>query len=232
MTIAMMAEFGVKVENDRYKSFFIPSSKKYRGREYNIEPDASNASYFLAAAAVTGGTVTVDRIGTTSIQGDVAFVDVLEKMGCTVTKSADSITVTGPEMLSAVNFDATMIPDMAQTLAVVACFANGVSHFTGLKTLRVKETDRISAMATEMRKIGADVTEGPDYLIVSPPVRVISAAIDTYDDHRMAMSFAIAGLRIDGLIINDPGCVQKTFPDFWDRWSGAFPGSIADKDLQ
>jgi 3-phosphoshikimate 1-carboxyvinyltransferase len=226
MTIGMMAEFGVRVENDAYRTFFIPAGQKYVGQRYAIEPDASNASYFLAAAAVTQGRVTVNGIGSKSIQGDIGFVDVLENMGCEVIRGADSFTIVGPAYLQSIDFDASLIPDMAQTIAVTACFAVGTTRLTGLSTLRFKETDRIAAMATELRKLGAMVTEGEESLIIEPPALFHSAAIDTYDDHRMAMSFAIAGLRIQGITINDPGCVAKTFPDFWDRWSVAFPGSV------
>jgi 3-phosphoshikimate 1-carboxyvinyltransferase len=226
MTLSMMEDFGITAENHNYESFNIPARQTYLGRDYAIEPDASNASYFLAAAAVTGGTVTVEHLGTDSIQGDIAFVDVLEMMGCIVSKTPHSFTVTGPAQLLPIDFDATRIPDMAQTLAVAACFASGPSRLSGLKTLRVKETDRISAMATELRKIGVSVIEGPESLLITPPPEFTSAAIDTYDDHRMAMSFAVAGLKVDNLVINDPGCVAKTFPDFWNRWDRAFPGSI------
>jgi len=230
MTLSMMSTFGVKAENHGYRLFTIPSCQKYIGRDYAIEPDASNASYFLAAAAVTGGQVTVTGLGTNSIQGDIAFADVLEQMGCSVSRSNDSFTVTGPQQLLPVDFDASSIPDMAQTLAVVAAFASGTSRITGLQTLRVKETDRISAMAAELRKIGISVTEGADFLVISPSSSYTPATVKTYEDHRMAMSFAVAGLKIDGLTIDDPSCVAKTFPDFWDRWESAFPHSIAKRN--
>ncbi len=228
MTLSMMADFGVTATNNNYRSFTIPAGQRYLGREYDVEPDASNASYFFSAAAVTGGLVTVEGLGTLSMQGDIHVVDVLEQMGCSVLREASSTTVSGPSELKPIDFDASSIPDMAQTIAVVAAFAAGPSRLTGLKTLRVKETDRIAAMAKELRKIGSTVTEGSDYLIIQPGLTK-AAAIDTYDDHRMAMSFAVAGLKIDDLIINDPGCVSKTFPDFWTRWSGAFPNTLLDE---
>jgi 3-phosphoshikimate 1-carboxyvinyltransferase len=227
ITLRMMEDFGVTAVNHNFKALSVPSSSAYHARDYAIEPDASNASYFIAAAAVTGGTVTVNNLGTSSIQGDFAVVDVFEQMGCKITRSSNSVTIDGPSVLTGIEFDAVEIPDMAQTLAVVACFAAGSTRLSGLSNLRVKETDRIAAMATELRKIGADVDEGSDYLVIHPKSNYIAAAIDTYDDHRMAMSFAVAGLRIDGLTINDPGCVSKTFPDFWKRWESAFSNSAA-----
>jgi 3-phosphoshikimate 1-carboxyvinyltransferase len=226
ITLSVMAAFGVRVQNDSYRSFAIDCPQVYSGRDYLIEPDASNASYFFAAAAISGGKVTVNNLGTSSIQGDVHFVDVLEQMGCKIDRFPDSITVTGPLQLSAIDVDAKRIPDMAQTIAVVACFANGKSRISGLDNLRVKETDRISAMATELRKLGVSVKEGIDNLELNPPKHLTPAAIDTYDDHRMAMSFTVAGLRTGGIIINDPNCVRKTFPNFFECWGRAFPGSI------
>jgi 3-phosphoshikimate 1-carboxyvinyltransferase len=226
MTVSMMLSFGVDVTQKDHSSFFVRGGQTYTGQEYFVEPDASNASYFLAAAAVTGGQTTIDGLGTSSIQGDVAFVDVLGLMGCTITKTPNSLTVTGPLTLTGIDFDASAIPDMAQTIAVVAAFADGKTHLTGLKTLRVKETDRIHALAVELRKIGAEITEYDDALTILPSKHTLAGEIDTYDDHRMAMSFAVAGLKIDGLTINDPGCVSKTFPAFWERWEKAFPGSI------
>jgi 3-phosphoshikimate 1-carboxyvinyltransferase len=227
MTISMMKSFGVDVFPETH-SYFIPSGQKYFAQLYSVEPDASNASYFLAAAAVTAGTVRVEGLGSSSIQGDIAFIDVLEKMGCKIEKTADSLTVTGSKELAGIEFDASEIPDMAQTIAVVAAFARSPTKLTGLRTLRVKETDRISALANELTKIGSVVTEGDDFLVISPATCPTRADINTYHDHRMAMSFAVAGLKIKGLRINDPGCVAKTFPDFWKRWSTAFPGAIKE----
>jgi len=224
MTQAVMRVFGVEMENDNYQRLRVRAGQRYQARDYEIEADASNASYFLAAAAVTGGTVTVSNLGTSSIQGDVRFADALERMGCIVTRGAQ-ISVTGPARLSAIDVNMEDIPDTAQTLAVCAAFADGPSRISGLASLRVKETDRLRAVAVELPKLGAGVEEGPDFWVIHPPVGgvYLPAEIDTYDDHRMAMAFAVAGLRIPGVVINEPGCVAKTFPDFWQRWSKAFP---------
>ena len=223
ITQSVMQSFGVSMHNEDYQRLRVPSRQRYLGREYVIEADASNASYFLAAAAVTGGTVTLDNLGSDSIQGDIGFVDVLERMGCTVTRGA-SVTLTGPKRLSGIDADMEAIPDTAQTLAVVAAFADGPSRLTNIASLRVKETDRVRAIAQELPKLGVRVDEGKSDWIITPPHNGVysSAAIDTYDDHRMAMAFAVAGLRIPGVSIQSPGCVAKTFPDFWERWTGAF----------
>ena len=223
ITQAVMHSFGVEMHNDDYRRLTVESGQRYDGREYTIEADASNASYFLAAAAVTGGTVTLTNLGSQSIQGDIRFIDVLERMGCIVTRGK-MISVTGPARLGGIEADMTAIPDTAQTLAVVAAFADGPSHLTGLASLRVKETDRLKAITTELSKLGVGVDEGRDNWTISPPLNGIytGAVIDTYDDHRMAMSFAVAGLRVPDITINDPGCVAKTFPDFWERWERAF----------
>lgn len=223
ITQAVMASFGVAMNNDNYRALRVKSGQRYAGREYAVEADASNASYFLAAAAVTGGRVTLLNLGTDSIQGDVRFLDVLERMGCTVTRGAQ-ITLQGPERLRAIDADMEAIPDTAQTLAAAALFADGPSRITGLASLRVKETDRVRAMATEMAKLGARVEEGPDFWVIHPLTagQSVPAEIETYADHRMAMAFAVAGLRAPGVTIGDPGCVAKTFPDFWQRWETAF----------
>ena len=223
ITQAVMQSFGVEMENDNYQRLSVKSGQRYQGRDYVIEADASNASYFLAAAAVTGGSVTLENLGSDSIQGDIRFADVLERMGCTIQRGKN-LSVTGPARLQGIEADMKAIPDTAQTLAVVAAFAAGPSHLTGLASLRVKETDRLHAVAKELPKLGVRVEEGRDDWTIFPPTdgSYHGAAIDTYDDHRMAMSFAVAGLRIPGVVINDPGCVAKTFPDFWERWKGAF----------
>ena len=223
ITRSVMASFGVEMVNDDYRRLSVPSGQRYAAREFAVEADASNASYFLAAAAVTGGTVTLENLGADSIQGDVNFVDVLERMGCSVTRGP-KITLTGPARLTAIQADMEAIPDTAQTLAVVCAFADGPSHLTNLASLRVKETDRVAAIAKELPKLGVRVDEGRDDWIIRPPApnAFMGAAIDTYDDHRMAMAFAVAGLRVPGVLINHPGCVAKTFPDFWQRWETAF----------
>ena len=223
ITQSVMASFGIELVNESYQTLRVPAGQRYGGRDYAIEADASNASYFLAAAAVTRGTVTLENLGTDSIQGDIRFLDVLEQMGCTVSRGT-SITLSGPVQLRAITADMEAIPDMAQTLAVVAAFADGPSRITNIASLRVKETDRVRAIAKELPKLGVQVAEGPSDWTITPPTDgvYLSGKIDTYDDHRMAMAFAVAGLRIPGIRINNPGCVAKTFPDFWERWTGAF----------
>ncbi len=214
MTLAVMEAFGVQIANHKYRRFNIEPAR-YRGRTYAIEPDASAASYFFAAAAVTGGSVTVEGLGTRSVQGDMGFVDVLEHMGCRVERSNHSTTVTGGP-LRGVDVDMNAISDTVMTLAAVATFAEGMTRIRNIGHIRHKETDRISALATELRKIGANVEEQPDGLILFPPARIQPARIATYDDHRMAMSFALLGLKAEGITIEDPSCVAKTYPNFWD----------------
>jgi 3-phosphoshikimate 1-carboxyvinyltransferase len=173
--------------------------------------------YFLSAPAVVGGRVTVPGIGTNSMQGDVRFVEILEQMGCDVAMDADRVTVSRNvrRELRAVDVDLGAMPDVAPTLAVLALFADGVTTIRGIANLRIKESDRIVALKTELTKLGASVEELPDGLRITPPNRLMAAAVDTYNDHRMAMSFALAGLRCPGLIIQDMECCSKTFPDFF-----------------
>ena len=216
MTLAVMEAFGVAASNRKFRRFDIYPAH-YRGREYLIEPDASAASYFFALAALTGGTITVQGLGPASLQGDLAFVDVLEHMGCTVRRDPGQTTVTGGP-LRAVDVDMNAISDTVMTMAVVALFADGVTRIRNIGHIRHKETDRIAALAVELRKLGARVDDLPDGLIIEPPAlsRLQPARITTYDDHRMAMAFALAGLKIPGVTILDPGCVAKTYPVFWD----------------
>jgi len=215
MTLAVMRSFGVDVEaNERLELFRISSPTPYHARVFAIEPDASAASYFWAAAAVTGGNVTVEGLSADSLQGDVAFVDCLAQMGCEVRRDADTISVVG-RPLRGIDVDMNAISDTVQTLAVVALFADGATTIRNVAHIRHKETDRIAALATELRKLGADVLERDDGLTIRPG-RLQGATIDTYNDHRMAMSFAIAGLRIAGLRISNPACVEKTYPAFFD----------------
>jgi len=214
MTLAVMESFGVHIESADNSRFLIPNTGGYQAREYAIEPDASAASYFFGAAAVTGGEVTVEGLSVASLQGDVAFVDVLERMGCQVLRTGDSITVVG-RALRGIEVDMNPISDTVQTLAAVALFADGPTTVTGVAHIRHKETDRIHALAVELRKLGAEVDEFADGLRITPrPLH--AAAIDTYDDHRMAMSLALAGLRVPGVVINDPGCTSKTYPEFFE----------------
>ncbi|HWB11181.1 MAG TPA: 3-phosphoshikimate 1-carboxyvinyltransferase [Pirellulales bacterium] len=212
MTLAVMEAFGVSVSRDGLREFRLPRSA-YRGRPYAIEPDASAASYFFAAAAITQGEVTVEGLSKASLQGDVAFVDVLKQLGCQVSYGADHIHVTGGR-LRGVTVNMNAISDTVQTLAAVALFADGPTTITGVGHIRHKETDRIAALATELRKLGAIVEESPDGLRITPR-QLRGAAIDTYHDHRMAMSLALVGLRQPGVIIRDPGCTAKTYPGFW-----------------
>ncbi len=215
MTMAVMEAFGVRIGNRKDRRFDVRPAR-YAGRAYAIEPDASAASYLFAAAALTGSTITVEGLGTSSVQGDLAFVDLLEHMGCTVVREPDSTTVIGPDELRGIDVDMNAISDTVMTLAVVALFARGITRIRNVGHIRHKETDRIAALANELRKLGAAVDEQADGLIVFPPDRVTPARIATYDDHRMAMAFALAGLKAPGVTILDPSCVAKTYPGFWD----------------
>jgi 3-phosphoshikimate 1-carboxyvinyltransferase len=225
MTIRMMASFGVTALDRALEGelrYVVPCGQRYAAQDYVIEPDASNASYFLAAAAVAGGRVTVRGLGEGSIQGDVGFSEVLEQMGCRVERRADDLTVIGPprgRRLRGLDVDLNAMPDMAQTLAVVALFAEGPTTIRNVANLRVKETDRLAALANELGKFGAEVEIFADGLRVRPPQRPTPARVHTYDDHRMAMSFAVAGLALDGVEILDPECVKKSFPDFFTRFA-------------
>jgi 3-phosphoshikimate 1-carboxyvinyltransferase len=222
MTLDVMRAFGIDVSRGDLRRFTIPGGH-YRGQDYDVEPDASAASYFFAAAAVTGGEVTVEGLNRRALQGDVAFVDVLAQMGCTVRESADGLTVRGPdpargERLRGIDVDMNAISDTVQTLGPVAMFAAGPTTIRGVGHIRHKETDRIRAVAVELRKLGATVEEATDGLKIVPQADVsgyLGAEIDTYDDHRMAMSFALAGLKIPGVVIRDPGCTAKTYPEFF-----------------
>jgi 3-phosphoshikimate 1-carboxyvinyltransferase len=222
MTAAVMRAFGVDVELDteEWRTFRVAPGQRYVGRSYHIEPDASNASYFFAAAAVTGGRVRVDGLGSWSTQGDLNFVHVLSAMGAEVTIADDYVEVIGPPdgILRGVDLDLNAISDTAQTLAAIAPFANGPTTIRGVEHARLKETDRVAALATELRRLGQVVDERPDGLTIHP-APITPADIHTYDDHRMAMSFAIAALRAPGIRILDPGCTAKTFPDFFERLS-------------
>ena len=214
MTLDVMAAFGVDVRTGTaMESFRVPNNRGYRSCKYAIEPDASAASYFFAAAAITGGRVTVEGLSLGSMQGDVAFCTCLEQMGCEVQYNRDSITVVGGP-LRGVDVNMNKISDTVQTLAAVALFAEGATRVTGVAHNRHKETDRIGDLATELRKLGATVEEHHDGLTIAP--RTLQAAeIETYRDHRMAMSLALVGLRQPGVVIRDPGCTEKTYPHFF-----------------
>jgi 3-phosphoshikimate 1-carboxyvinyltransferase len=225
ITIRLMERFGVTVERDGWARFTVPAGAQYRSPgTIMVEGDASSASYFLAAGAIGGGPVRVEGVGRASIQGDVGFADALIRMGANVMMGDDWIEVRGVESddgrLAAIDMDFNLIPDAAMTIAVAALFADGPTTLRNIASWRVKETDRIAAMATELRKVGATVEEGADYLIVTPPVALVAdAAIDTYDDHRMAMCFSLVSLGGVPVRINDPKCVGKTFPDYFDRFA-------------
>ncbi|MCC7291565.1 MAG: 3-phosphoshikimate 1-carboxyvinyltransferase [Phycisphaerales bacterium] len=206
---------------DGSAKIIIPAPQRYEARVYPIEPDASNACYFLAAPAVAGGRVTVKGLTRASIQGDAAFTQVLENLGCRVESRADGMTVTGPPAgtkLHSLDIDLNAMPDQAQTLAVLALFADGPTTIRNVANLRVKETDRLAALERELRKLGAHVEEREDGLTILPPAPIRPATIETYDDHRMAMSFALAGLGVEGVVISDPGCCAKTLPEFFAVW--------------
>ena len=219
MTMDVMARFGVPVENQDHRFFRVPAGEGYQspGRAL-VEGDASSATYFLSAAAIRGGTVRVNGVGADSVQGDVQHAEILEEMGATVRRGPDWIEVTGGE-LQGVDVDLNHMPDAAMTIATTALFAQGTTVIRNIYNWRVKETDRLVAMATELRKVGAEVVEGRDYLEITPPTEIVPATIDTYDDHRMAMSFSLAALGTSEITINDPSCVSKTFPDYFEQLS-------------
>ena len=214
MTLAVMESFGVSVPAGDLSQLQIAAPRCYKSRAYEIEPDASAASYFWAAAAIAGGRVTVAGLGQGSLQGDVAFCHCLEMMGCRVEYHAGETTVIGGP-LRGIDVDMNAISDTVQTLAPVALFAQGPTNIRGVAHIRHKETDRIAAVATELRKFGAVVEERADGLRITPPAKVYGATIETYDDHRMAMGMALVGLRTAGVVINDPLCTAKTYPGFF-----------------
>jgi 3-phosphoshikimate 1-carboxyvinyltransferase len=224
ITLNLMARFGVKVEREGWQRFTIPAGQRYRSPgTVHVEGDASGASYFLAAGAIGGGPVRVEGVGRNSIQGDVKFAEALAVMGARIEMGENFIEARAPESgkLKAFDLDLNHIPDAAMTLAVAALFADGPCKLRNIASWRVKETDRIAAMATELRKVGATVEEGADYIKVTPPARLVAnAAIDTYDDHRMAMCFSLVALGETPVRINDPKCVNKTFPDYFARFTG------------
>lgn len=216
ITLDVMARFGVQVENHDYQRFVIPAGQHYVSPgDIMVEGDASSASYFLAAAAIAGGSVRVHGSGSTSVQGDARFAEVLEQMGAKVTWGDTWIEVSRGT-LKGVDVDLNHIPDAAMTIATTALFAEGPTTIRNIYNWRVKETDRLSAMSTELRKLGATVEEGEDYLSIIPPQQITSAAIDTYDDHRMAMCFSLAAFGDSPITINDPGCTAKTFPTYFE----------------
>ncbi|ECF7066890.1 3-phosphoshikimate 1-carboxyvinyltransferase [Salmonella enterica subsp. enterica] len=217
ITLNLMKTFGVEIANHHYQQFIVKGGQQYRspGR-YLVEGDASSASYFLAAGAIKGGTVKVTGIGRNSMQGDIRFADVLEKMGATITWGDDFIACTRGE-LHAIDMDMNHIPDAAMTIATTALFAKGTTTLRNIYNWRVKETDRLFAMATELRKVGAEVEEGHDYIRITPPAKLHHADIGTYNDHRMAMCFSLVALSDTPVTILDPKCTAKTFPDYFEQ---------------
>ncbi|OYW40236.1 MAG: 3-phosphoshikimate 1-carboxyvinyltransferase [Hydrogenophilales bacterium 12-61-10] len=219
ITLAMLRRFGIEVAKDSWQRFSVPESARYASPgEIWVEGDASSASYFLAAGAIGGGPVRVEGVGRESVQGDVRFADALALMGAQIEMGPNWIEARAPACgrLKAIELDCNPIPDAAMTLAVAALFADGVTTLTNIASWRVKETDRIAAMATELRKVGATVEEGADFIRITPPLKLISnAVIDTYDDHRMAMCLSLVTLGGVPIRINEPACVNKTFPTYF-----------------
>lgn len=220
LTLEVMELLGISVERDGYERFSVPGNRIYRAGRYTVETDASNASYFWGAAAVTGGTATVRHIDPSTRQGDIRLLECFERMGCRVAASGDGISVTGGP-LSAIDVDMSDMPDMVPTLAVVAAFAKGRTVIRNVAHLRAKESDRLSAVATELSKMSVSVEEQDDGLVIRGGAPT-GARIETYDDHRIAMSFAVAGLRAAGTKIEEERCVDKSFPDFWEVFEGLY----------
>ena len=225
ITLDVMQSFGVEVINDDYQRLSIKAGQEYRSPgSIMVEGDASSASYFLAAAAIKGGTVRVDGVGSNSIQGDKLFAKVLEQMGATVHYGPTYIEVSRNGELEAVDLDLNHIPDAAMTIATTALFAKGTTAIRNIYNWRVKETDRLYAMPTELRKVGATVVEGEDFIEITPPTQLQAATIDTYDDHRIAMCFALVALGDTSVTINDPGCTAKTLPNFFELFKSISNG--------
>jgi 3-phosphoshikimate 1-carboxyvinyltransferase len=223
ITLAMMAQFGVTVVRDGWRRFHVPPAKYVAPGQYAVEGDASSASYFIAAAAIGGGPVRIHGVGENALQGDVKFADAMAQMGAQISYENNAIIAAAPAngRLRAIQADMNHIPDAAMTLAVAALFADGTTKLSNIASWRVKETDRIAAMAAELRKLGAIVEEGADFISVTPPQGVplnSQVAIDTYDDHRIAMCFSLVTLGARGVPvrINDPKCVNKTYPAYFD----------------
>jgi len=216
MTISIMKDFGVEIERKGYERFVIHPAHYSPLSTYSIESDASAASYFFAAPAICGGTVKVENISRKSVQGDLAFLDVLQQMGCTVEETDNCLLIAGNAELHGIDVDMRDIPDTAQTLAVVAPFANSPTRIRGIASARVKETDRVSATCNELKRLGVQVDEHEDGMTIYPCSTFKHANVETYNDHRMAMSFSLIGLCLDGVTIENPSCVSKTFPNFFE----------------
>ena len=218
ITVDVMEQFGVQVERQEYNYFKLPSSQGYNACEFVVQGDASSASYFWAAAAVTGGTVMTENIYPFKTrQGDIRFLEILERMGCRVEKNTDRVVVHGSE-LSGIEADMSSMPDMVPSLAAVALFSSGKTHIRNVHHLRIKESDRLHSIAHEWNKLGAGVEETEDGLIVHGGGTLSGAVLDPHDDHRIAMSLAVIGLKVPGVKIQNEGCVKKSFPRFWELW--------------
>jgi 3-phosphoshikimate 1-carboxyvinyltransferase len=228
MTVALVRRFGGVIETSAQgRTFTVPGRQRYNAPGlFAVEPDASAASYFFAAAALTGGKVRIPGLGRDALQGDVAFVDVLEAMGCRVTRGEDFIEVAGAQGLKGVTVDMNAISDTVMTLAALAPFADGPTVIDNVAHIRHKETDRLQAVATELTRLGVRVDERADGITIYPATKITPATIHTYDDHRMAMAFALVGLRARGVVIADPGCVAKTFPDYFTRLEDLTAGNL------
>lgn len=215
MTLSMMRAFGIEVQREGYERFTIRGGRYLARETYAIEPDATAASYFFAAAAICGGSVRVQGLTRSSVQGDVGFPDVLADMGCTVVETPDYMEVRGTDSLHGLEIDLSDCPDTAQTLAAIAPFAATATTISGIRSARLKESDRVHATCRELARLGIRVDEHPDGMTIHPCTAIQPASIHTYDDHRMAMAFSLLGLRVPGIHIEDPGCVSKTFPGYF-----------------
>ena len=215
MTLAMMKDFGVEIERNGYSRFVVHPAFYSPQAPYDIKSDASAASYFFAAPAICGGTVRVENISRKSKQGDIAFLNVLQQMGCIIKECNDFVEVAGAPSLCGVDVDMRDIPDTAQTLAAIVPFASSPTRIRGIASARLKETDRISATCTELARLGVQVQEHKDGMTIYPCKKFTPAPVQTYNDHRMAMAFSLIGLRMNGVTIENPGCVSKTFPDYF-----------------
>ncbi len=229
MTVSVMERLGIRLDRDGYERFHIPGGQRYASGDYTVEPDISNASYFWAAAAIAGGRVKVRGVEPDSRQGDIRLTALFERMGCVISQEADGLAVSGAidaagrPRLSAVDVDMGDMPDMVPTLAVAAAFAEGTTVIRNVAHLRAKESDRLAVVAAELTKMGISARPTESELIIEGG-KPHGAVIDTYDDHRIAMSFAVAGLAVPGVIIGDEGCVRKSFPNFWDVFEGLYKG--------
>jgi 3-phosphoshikimate 1-carboxyvinyltransferase len=218
ITLDVMSMFGVQVEREGYRHFRIPAGQAYRATTFRVQGDASSASYFWAAAAITGGMLTSENIYPNSTrQGDIRLLDIFERMGCRVNRKTDRVTVHGAP-LEGIEADMSAMPDLVPTLAAVALFANGTTVIKNVSHLRHKESDRLASVTREWRRLGARIEEQSDGLVIRGGARLSGVLVDPHDDHRLAMSLAVIGLRVPGIRIKDEDCVNKSFPGFWDLW--------------